>query len=207
MLLKLNKVGVVMGLGERPDALERADKRVATYERKYYGAHLGIGRCLIKKNASSVAQLECRGVEIAKRAQARFLRRGLGLREHRGDDRVEQVDDVVPGGGLERMDKGEERGGAPIVGESRDGLRFGCRREPRSAATLPGGKLSICGRSSAILRISPKRTSARPISGPLWMYGPSRRRSKVLWRSPSGTITRPSRRSRCEGVTPLIRRR
>jgi len=93
MLPKLNEVGVVMGLGESPDALERADKRVATYERKYYGAHLGIGRCLIKNNASSVAQLECRGVEIAKRAQARFLRRGLGLHEHRGDDRVEQVDD------------------------------------------------------------------------------------------------------------------
>jgi len=36
------------------------------------------------------------------------------------------------------MDKGEERGGAPIVGEPRDGLRFGCRREPRKCRDLAG---------------------------------------------------------------------
>ena len=36
------------------------------------------------------------------------------------------------------MDKGEERGGAPIVGEPRDGLRFGGRREPRKCRDLAG---------------------------------------------------------------------
>jgi hypothetical protein len=33
MLPKLNEVGVVMGLSERPDALERADKRVTLSNR------------------------------------------------------------------------------------------------------------------------------------------------------------------------------
>jgi len=36
------------------------------------------------------------------------------------------------------MNKGEERGGPPIVGEPRDGLRFGGRREPRKCRDLAG---------------------------------------------------------------------
>ena len=41
-----------------------------------------------------------------------------------------------------------------------------------SVATLPGGRRSTCGRPAASARISSRRASARPISAPLWMYGP-----------------------------------
>jgi len=125
MLPELGEVGVVRGLGESTDALDRGRERVATDQREDGGAYLLVGCRLVQEDVPHIAQSQRRGIEVTKRAQARLLRGRVGLREHRGGDRVEQVDDVVPGRGLERADDGEERRGAPIVRQPLDGLRFG----------------------------------------------------------------------------------
>ena len=76
-----------------------------------------------------------------------------------------------------------------------------------SAVTLPGGSRSASGSPAPIARISSDLATARPISGPLRMNGPSRSRSRGLCRAPSGTTTSASRRARCSVVSREVSRR
>ena len=124
---ELREIGIIAGLGERPDALDRGDERVAVDQIEHGFAHLAVGRFLIENNDPCIAELERGGVEIAQRAQSGLLRRCVGLCEHRSGDSVEQVDDVVSSRRLQRPDEGKEGGRAPVVRKPRDRLRL-CRR-------------------------------------------------------------------------------
>ena len=138
MLSELGEVGVVVGFGECADALDRDRKRVAIDQREDGGAHLAVGCRLVEDDIPRIAQLQRCDIKIAKRAQPGFLRGRSRLREHRGGDRIEQIDDVVPGRGLERADEREQRCGAPVVRQSRDRLRLGGCGKARERCDLAG---------------------------------------------------------------------
>ena len=95
---------------------------------------------------------------------------------------------------------------APIIGQPRDGLRFGGVGEAGKCGDAAWRKRSSDGRPAAMLCTSSSRSTARPNSAGLCRTGPSRRRSSGLIRSASGTTSNCSSRARCSGVTCIVSR-
>ena len=207
-LSQCDEEDIVLRFGEPCDPLDRRRERVARDARQHGLSHRLVRRGLVQDQGAGVPQLQRRRVEVPQGSEPCFLRGRPGLSGHRGEDRVEQVDHVVGGRGLQGAHEGQQRGRAPVVGQPRHRPRARAAEAKRaSAVTLPGGRRSTSGRPRPMARISSRRATARPISGPLRMKGPSRSRSSGLCRASSGTARSASRRSRCSGVSAPASRR
>ena len=129
MFPEFGKIDVVGRLGECSHPVIGGFQEIATHRLEDDGTNLGVRCRLIEQNGRGITQLQRRGIEVAKRAQAGFPRGRLRIGKDRCGDDVEQIDDVVAGAGLECADKRQKCCGPPIVRKSGDRLCLGGGRE------------------------------------------------------------------------------